>query len=73
MITLKRLTEQEIQRLPFSKTARLMGGILVFKDTSITEEDIEKLRRCWRECLKGLKMPKRFKRPKIDSTSSDSR
>jgi hypothetical protein len=51
-IVRKKLTEQEIQRLPFPETARLLGGILVIKDTSITQADIRKLRREFRKAVK---------------------
>jgi hypothetical protein len=49
------MNEEEIKKLPFPETARLLGGILVIKSDPIPEEDLEKIRFQFNECIRGSK------------------
>lgn len=47
---IKKLTEEEIAKLPFPDTARALGGILYF-DSGLSQEDVDKLRKQFKESL----------------------
>jgi len=51
MLKLIKLTEEEIEKLPFPETARAIGGILDIVDTPLSEELLKKVRQQWRESL----------------------
>lgn len=53
MVKLKKLTEKEISKLPFPETARAIGGYLYFQDSNISESDIRKIRKQFRESIKN--------------------
>jgi hypothetical protein len=51
------MTEEEIARLPFPETARLLGGIMVMMD-DIDPKVVKRIRRQWRITISKLKAVK---------------
>jgi hypothetical protein len=49
-----KLTDEEINKLPFPETARKIGGLLIhyFHDLAICEKQLEEIRRAWNESIK---------------------
>lgn len=49
-----KLSEEQIKALPFPETARLIGGILVLKESPLENHlNVEEFRRLWNEQIKG--------------------
>lgn len=58
------LTEEQINKLPFPETARLLGGLLVLEDDALANHlNVLEFRRQWNEMIAGSK--EEFKTPII--------
>jgi len=58
MIKIKSLTKEQINKLPFPKTARLLGGIITIASPEIDEEQLRKFRRQYRITIGKLRLIK---------------
>lgn len=53
------LTEEEIAKLPFPESARLLGGLMTLNTPEIDPKEIEKFRRLFRISLSKLSLVKK--------------
>jgi hypothetical protein len=53
-VRVRKLTEEEIEKLPFPETARKIGGVLEIVD-DIPEKEIERFRELWYKLFKESK------------------
>lgn len=60
---IKRLTEEEIAKLPFPDTARAIGGVFELSDNNISQEDVDKLRESFQSLSNTVKV---FKTPIVE-------
>lgn len=50
------LTEEQIQKLPYPETARLIGGLLIIKENPLEHHlNVEEFRRVWNKMIKESK------------------
>ena len=51
-LKIRKLTEEEIQKLPYPETAKKIGGILEIHN-DLNEQEVEKLKESWYNNFKG--------------------